>query len=159
MGGRVVFREWFRKLSLPRKLSRRGSIWRACLESVSKIRGVCRAHVKHRTPDRPMKKGFLLIIFVNTVFFSFSVKFYSQPSFYSFQIQVFFYRSWFVSLGRFFINNIIYNMRQDLEFYLDSRSQNKYRSAKYIYILILRNEIEFIKNSVFLFIIMDNNFP
>lgn len=50
-------------------------------------------------------------------------------------------------------------MRQDLEFYLDSRSQNKYRSAKYIYILILRNEIEFIKNSVFLFIIMDNNFP
>lgn len=41
---------------------------------------------KNGTPDRPMKKGFLLIIFVNTVFLSF----YSEPSFIllSFQIQI-----------------------------------------------------------------------
>lgn len=143
MGGRVVFREWFRKLSLPRKLSRRGSIWRACLESVSKIRGVCRAHVKHRTPDRPMKKGFLLIIFVNTVFFFFPSRFIHNR-----HSTVFRYKYFSIVLDSchlvdfsLIILLIIWNRIWNSVWILEA----KINSAKYIYIFIWEMKLNFLK--------------
>lgn len=79
-GSGIVFREWFRKLSWPR--SYRGEhMARVPRKRVQDSWRVPRSR-KNATPDRPMKKGFLLIIFVNTVFLFVTV------ILLSFQIQI-----------------------------------------------------------------------